>query len=115
MLEGGHRAVGVGEGGLHMGEDLRRCRPVRGLSRQFGRRAPPRQCRADLALAQVEPFPEALPGSDTEMAAGNADGCEYAAGDGTRKEPPQRAGAQAQPTDFVRAPDTESAPQPRRA
>jgi hypothetical protein len=35
---------------------------------------------------------------------------EYAAGDGTLKEPPQRAGAQAQPADLVRAPDTESAP-----
>ena len=32
MLEGGDRAEGVGEGGLEMGEDLRR-RSVRGLSR----------------------------------------------------------------------------------
>ena len=91
MLEGGDGTVGVGEGGLEMGEDLGR-RPVCGLvgdGRQFGRRAACRQCRADLALAQVEAFPDALPGAVAEMAVGGADGSEDAAGDGVLKEPPQ--------------------------
>ena len=91
MLEGGDRTVGVGEGGLEMGEDLQPAGAgLRGdLRRQFGRRAPPGQCRADLALAQVEPFPDALPGAVAEMAVGGADGCARVAGDGAFEEPPQ--------------------------
>src|ERR1022692_467586 len=113
MLEGGDRTVGVGEGGLKMCEDLRR-RPVRGFSRQFGWRAPPRQCRADLALAQIEPCPDALPGPVTSPAVGNdADGREDAAGDGVFEESPQSVGCQAQASDFVRAPNAESPPATR--
>ena len=108
MLEGGNRTVGVGEGGLEMCEDLRRRRPARGFSRQRGRRAPPKQCRADLALALVEPFPDALQGPVTQMAVGGADRSGDAAGGGAFEEPPQSAGCQAQPSDFVGDPDAES-------
>jgi hypothetical protein len=111
MLEGGDRTVGVGESGLEMGEDLRRW-PARGFGRQRGRqlrwRAPLRQCRADLALAQVEALPEALPGPVAEMAIGGANGSEDAVGDGALEEAPQTAGGQAEPSDFVGAPDAES-------
>ena len=69
MLEGGDRTVGVGEGGLEMGEDL--CRgPTWRFGGQLGRRAACRQGRADLALAQVEPFPDALPGPVAASAVG---------------------------------------------
>ena len=112
MLEGGDRTVGVGEGGLKMREDLRR-RPVRRLGRQFGWRAPTRQCRADLALALVEPCPDALPGPVTSLAVGDdADRSGDAVGDGALEEPPQSAGCQAEPSDFVRDPDAESPPAP---
>jgi hypothetical protein len=107
MLEGGDRTVGAGEGGLKMCEDLRR-RPVRGFSRQLGWRAPPRQCRADLALALVEPCPDALPGPVTSPAVGDdADRGGDAVGDGVFEESPQSVGCQAQPSDFVRDPDAE--------
>lgn len=110
MLEGGDRAVGAGEGGLKMCEDLRRRGPSRGPRRQFGRQAPPRQCRADFALAMIEPFPDALQGSVTEIAVGGSDGSEHAAGGGALEEPPQSGGGQAQPSDFVREPDADSPP-----
>jgi hypothetical protein len=112
MLEGGDRTVGFGEGGVEVCEDLRR-RPLRGFRRQLGRRAPARQCRADLALALVEPFPDALQGPVTKMAVGGADSCEYAAGGGAFKEPPQTTGGQAEPADFVGAPDAEGPPATR--
>ena len=83
MLAGGDRAVGVGEGGLEMGEDVRR-RPRRGrIGWQLGRRAQPGQGGADLALAVVEALPDALPGPVAEMAVGGAAGSGDAAGDGT--------------------------------
>jgi hypothetical protein len=107
MLEGRDRTVGVGEGGLKMREDLR-CRPVRGF-RRLGRRAPRRQCRADFALAQVEPFPDAMPGPVTSPAVGDdADRSGNAAGDGALQESPQRAGGHAQASDLIGEPDTES-------
>jgi hypothetical protein len=109
MLEGGDRTVGVGEGGLKMGEDVRR-RPVRGFDRQFGWRVPPQECRADLALALIEPFPDALQSPVAEMAVGGADACDYAAGNGALEEPPQTAGGQAEPSDFVGEPDAKSSP-----
>jgi hypothetical protein len=108
MLEGGDRTMGVGEGGLEMCEDVRR-RSLRGLARQLGRRTPPRQCRADLALAPGEPFPDALPGSVTQMAVDGADGSADAAGRGASEEAPQTAGGQAESTDFVGDPDAERA------
>lgn len=109
MLEGGNRTVGVGEGGLEMGENLRR-RRMRGFRRQLGGWAAPQQCRADLALAVVEAFPDALPGPVTQMAGGGADRRGNAAGHGALEEPPQAAGGQAEPSDFVRVPDAESPP-----
>ena len=113
MLEGGDGTGGVGEGGVEMGEDLRR-RPARSFSRQRGRqlrrRAPCRQCRADVALAQVEASPEALPGPVTATAAGGVSGSVEAADDGALEEPPQTSGGQAEPANFVGAPDAEGPP-----
>jgi hypothetical protein len=112
QLEGGDRTVGIGEGGLEMGEDLRRG-SVGGLrwqrGQQLGRRAPGTQSGADFALALVEPFPDALPGPVAPLAVDGADGSEDAVGDGTLEEPPQSAGGQAEPSDFVGEPDAESA------
>ncbi len=117
MLEGGDRTVGIGEGGLEMGEYLR-CRPGRGSGgrpgRQLGRRAPRRQCRADLALALVEAFPDALPGAVAEMAVGSADGFAYTFfRGGAFQKPPQTAGGQAESADFVGTPDAEGPPATR--
>ena len=104
MLEGGDRTVGVGEGCLKMCEDLRR-RPLRG---QFGWRTNLQQRGADLALAQVEPFPDALPGPVASAAVGDdADRSGDAAGNGALEESPQSVGGHAQPSDLVRAPDAE--------
>ncbi len=112
MLEVGDRTVGVGEGCLKMSEDMRR-RPMRGFGRQLGWRTSPRQCRADLALALVEAFPDALQGPVTELAVGGADGCAYAVGNGALEKAPQTAGGQAEPSDLVGTPDAESPPAPR--
>jgi hypothetical protein len=107
MLEGGDRTVGIGEGGLEMCKDLRRRAPRR-FGWRFGRRATRRECRADFALAQVEPFPDALPGPVTSPAVGDdAARSRDTAGDGALQESPQRSGCQAQPSDFVRVPNAE--------
>ena len=110
MLEGGDRAVGVGEGGLEVGEDLRG-RLARWLlrqpERQLRRRAASTQGRADLALSLVEPLPDALPGSLAQPAAEGAAGAEYAAGHDALEELPQSSGGQAEPSDFVGGPDAE--------
>jgi len=97
-----------------MGEDLRR-RPARRPSgqRQFWRRTAPRQRRADLALPQVEPFPDAQPGAVTEVAVNSADGCKDRAGDGVLEEAPQTGGSQAEPTDLVGVPNAEGPPATR--
>jgi hypothetical protein len=107
-LESGNGAVGVGEGGMEMGEDLRRWR---GLRRQLGRQAACGQCGADLALAQVEAFPDALPGAVASPAVGDDAACRGdAAGDGALQESPHSVGGQAQPPDFVGNPDAEGTP-----
>jgi len=109
LLEGGNWTVGVGEGRLEMREDL--CgRPARGCRRQFGWRALPGQCRADLALAQVESFPDALPGPVAEMAVGGANGCTDGPGGGALQELPQSTGCQAEASDFVGEPNAERPP-----
>ena len=116
MLEGGDRTVGVREGGLEMCDDLG-SRPVRRLGRQpgrqFGRPADSQEGRADLALAQVEPSPDALPGSVAEMAVSSADGCDNGAGHGVLEKPPQAAAGQAEPANLVGTPDAESPPAAR--
>jgi hypothetical protein len=109
MLEGGDRARDIGKGGLEMGEDLRgrlACWILRQVGRQLGRWAALIQSRADLALSQVKPFPDALPGPFAPPAIGAA-GSEYAAGDGALEEPPQSHGGQAEPPDLVGGPDAE--------
>jgi hypothetical protein len=112
VLEGGDRTMGVREGSLEMGEDLRR-RPVCGRSgqsgRQLRRRAARRECRADLALCQVEAFPDAQQGPAAEVAVDSADGREETAGDGELKETPQKGGSQAKASDLVGVPDAEGA------
>ena len=83
MLEVGNRTVGVGKGGLEMGDNLgRRSGRCSGL---IGRWTTRRECRAELALAQVESSPDAL------------------------QESPQRVGGDAQASDFVSKPDAEGA------
>ena len=108
MLEGGDRTVGIGEGGLKMCQDLR-CGPARSFRWEFGRRATCQQGRAEFALAQVEPFPDALPGPVTSPTVGDD---ATRSGDAVRngralQESPQRVGGHAQASDFVCAPDAE--------
>jgi hypothetical protein len=108
MLKVGNRTVGVGKGGLEMGKDLHR-RSAR-CSGLIGRRATSRQCRAELALAEVESSPEALPSPVTSPAVGNGTACRgNAAGDGALQESPQRVSGHAQASDFVSKPDAEGA------
>lgn len=107
MLESGDRTVGVGEGGLKVREDLGR-RSM--LAWQLWRRTPCGQCGADFALAQVEPFPDALPGPITSAAVGNDADRSGDAGDGALEESPQSAGCQTQPPDFVGEPDAKGSP-----
>ena len=109
MLESGDRTVGVGEGGLEMGENVRRRRSAR-FRRQLGRRTSRRQCGADLTLALVELFPDALQGSVTQMTFGDSNRGGDAVGDGALEESPQRVGCQASPSDFVGGPDAEGPP-----
>jgi hypothetical protein len=107
MLEVGDRTVGAGKCGQEMLDNLGR-RSAR-CSRLIGRRATSRQCRAELALAEVESSPDALPGPLTSPAVGNGTACRGdASGDGALQESPQRAGGHAQASDFVGKPDTES-------
>ena len=108
MLESGDRTVGVGEGGLEMGEDLCGCGPTVGSGRQVGRRAASQQGRADGTLSPVESRPDALEGSVAPRAVGGTDGGGDTAGNGVLEERPQGAGGQAQPPDFVGDPDAKS-------
>ncbi len=105
QLEGGDRTVGVGEGGLEMGEDL-----SRGLGRRVRRRGTAsKQCGADLALGQDEALPEALPGSNAEVGVKGADGSGDAASDGALEESPEQVGGEAAAVDFVGEPNAERA------
>jgi hypothetical protein len=108
MLKGGNRTGGVGKGGLEMGDNLgRRSARCRGL---IGRRTTSRQCRAELALAEVESFPDALPGPVTSPAVSDDTACRgNAAGNGALQESPQRVGGDAQASDFVSKPNAEGA------
>jgi hypothetical protein len=108
MLKVGNRTVGVGKGGLEMGDNLgRRSARCSGL---IGRRTTCRQCRAELALAEVESFPDALPGPVTSPAVGDDTACRgNTAGNGALQESPQRVGGHAQASDFIGEPDAEGA------
>lgn len=107
MLEGGDGTAGIGKGGQKMCEGVRR-RSARRFSRQLGGWTASRERGADLALAQVEPFPDALPGSISSPAVGNeAARSSDAAGDSALQKSPQRVRGHAQPTNFVRTPDAE--------
>ena len=106
MLEGGD-GIGVGEGGLKMGEGVCR-RPV--FRRQLGRRAATRQGRADRALAPLEPLPHPPPGPFTERAVRGTEGRANTAGDGRLEERPERGSGQTEPSDFVGEPDAEGVP-----
>ena len=106
MLKSGDRTVGIGESGLEMCQNLHR-RSAR-CGELFGRRTTSRECRAEFALAQIEPFPEALPGPVASAAVGDDAACSGdAGGDGALQESPQRVGGHAQPADFVGNPDAE--------
>jgi len=109
VLEGSDGTERVGKGGLEMGQDVCR-RPLPRCRRQLGRWTAPRQCRADLALAAVEPLPDALQGSVAQVAVDGADGGADAAGDGAMEKAPQGAGGQAEASDLVGAPDAKRSP-----
>jgi len=80
------------------------------LGRQFRRLALLPKRRADLALAEVESFPDPLHLPVTQVAVDMADGRDHAAGDNGLEKRPQTAGREAQPSDFVREPDAECPP-----
>jgi hypothetical protein len=110
MLEGGDRTVGLGEGSLKVCEDLvsrpmGRLRPFPG--RQFRRRTQAGECGADLALAKVEAFPDALQTALAKMALGGVHGRGKRAMSSLLEKPPQAAGGQAEPADLVGAKDAE--------
>lgn len=108
MLEGGDGTVGVGKGGLEVCEDLGGG-SLGCLCRQVRRRAAAKERRADLALAQVEASPDALPGAVAALTIAAADGVEDAVGGGALKELPQRGGGEAEASDLVGEPDAERA------
>jgi hypothetical protein len=91
-----------------MSEDLGRQRSC-GSRGPLGRRAQAQECRADAALAEVEAFPEALPGSVTEIAPCGAAGGPQAAGEDAFEEGCQGSGGEAEPSDLVSEPDAEGA------
>ena len=112
----GRRRWDSGRRGRRPGDERGHGRPagVRGspaAGRQFGRRAAAAEGRADLALAVVEAFPDALPGP---VAAAGQSAARLAA-----RMPPATAcwrnchrarGGQAEASDFVGEPDAEGAP-----
>jgi hypothetical protein len=112
VLKGGDRTVDVGEGGSEMGKDLSSRGPAGACGRQLGRRAARQQRGTDRSLAPVESLPEALPGSAAERTPRGAHRLGERARRGTLEERPQRAGAQAQPPDFVGEPDADGPPAP---
>ena len=61
-------------------------------------------------MSLVKAFPDALPGPIAQPGVDGADGGEQAAGDGALKEPPQSAGGEAEPADFVGEPDADGPP-----
>jgi hypothetical protein len=66
--------------------------------------------RADLALAEVESFPNPLHLAVAQVAVDAADGRDQAVGDNRLEKRPQTAGREAQSSDFVREPDAERPP-----
>src|SRR5262245_2642232 len=107
MLEVGDGALRVGKGGVEMSEGVCRGPVCRGpvFRSQRGRRGARRQGGADLALGQVEAFPDAIAGAFAEPF-GGADGGGDAGG-GAFEELPQAAGAEAEASDLVGKPDAE--------
>jgi hypothetical protein len=109
LLEGGDGRVGVGEGGLEMCEDVCGLGPACGFGGRRRRWAAAPQCRADVALAEVEPLPEALVATVAQLAVDGAAGGDEAVDGGALQEAPQTAGSQAKPSDFVSEPDADRA------
>ena len=60
-------------------------------------------------MSEVEPFPDASPGSIAALAVGGVDGGSDAAGNGVSEESPQSVGREAELSDFVGEPDAEGA------
>ncbi len=112
LLEGGDGAVGLGKRGLEVVENLRVGRPRGRTSRPFrrrpiGRRTATQQCCADRTLIPSKPRPDPPEGPVAPGTVGLADRRCDAAGDGALEEPPNGAGRQAQPADFLCEPDTD--------
>jgi len=116
VLVRGDRTVSMGKGGLEMGENFGSGGPMGGGDGGVGDgRTASEQGGADRGLATIEAFPESLPGARASWRAGVAtrghgpDRRREAAGDGKLKEAPQRAGTQAQASEFLGDPDAEGA------
>ena len=109
MLKSGER-VGVGEGGLKMGQRLGRSR-VAGYGGRLRRRAcvPAHGERADAALAEEKAPPEPLPGPGMQPAADAADRVSDAVGDGVLKERTQQPSGDAHASYDVRTPNADGA------
>ena len=98
----------VGESDLKVCEDLRLW-PVFGFSWQVGWSTVWRQGGADVALTELEAFPDALQSSEAQVAVGGADGGGNGTGDGELEEAPERVGSEAEPSDSVGEPDADGA------
>jgi len=109
MLEGSDGTVRIGKGCLKMSQHLRR-RRLRRFGWRFRRLALLPQRRADLALAEIESFPDPLHLPVAQVAVDAADGRADAVRDHSLEKRPQPAGREAQPSDFVRDPDAERPP-----
>ena len=97
-----------------MSEDLGR-RVGRAAGRQLGRRAASRKSGAELALAEVEAFPEALPGPVAEVAVAARRAARRQSATACWRKRHRAGGGQAEASDFVGAQTLKVRPQPGRA
>ena len=104
VLIGGERAVGLGKGGLQVGDDL----GLGSFCRQLRWWAPSQQNGTEGTLGPREAMPETLPGPVTPLKLGHRSCCcRDAAGEDLSQESPHYPRAQAQAADFVGQPDTD--------
>jgi hypothetical protein len=67
-----------------------------------------RQGGANVALTELEAFPDALQSSEAQVAVGGADGGGNGTGNGALEKAPESVGSEAKPSDFVDDPDADS-------
>lgn len=104
VLEGGERTLGLGKGGLQMGDDL----GFGAFRRQLRWWASLQQHGADATLGKLKAFPEPLPGAVASFVLGHGTSCRRdAIGEGLSQEAPYHGGTEAESTDFVGQPDAD--------